>query len=296
VLAVLLCGWETDMGHGGEEPGRLLKVFTRDMGGITHFYVENLVAADVTTTFDLRLQNMKGSTNFPYTTIVAGNQSVEIFTLATIEKESPWDYSYFNSSIIGSTVAEHDDARVYLLPYAPGSSFRVSQGYHGSYSHTGPDDYAIDWKMPVGTPVHAARDGLVVKSKDDEDQHGSDRKFEKCANCILIQHSDGTIGIYAHLKKRGNKVKVGDRVKAGDLIGLSGNTGFTNGPHLHFSVFKAKDGREHMSLPVKFQSTDHGAITLVSGRSYTAGAVEGHQVKLPAPLVKATSENKRLGS
>jgi murein DD-endopeptidase MepM/ murein hydrolase activator NlpD len=266
------------------------------MGGITHFYVRNLVAAEVTTTFDLRLLNMKGSTNFPYTTTVAGNQTVETFTLAPIEKDSPWDYSYINSSIIGSISAEHDDACVYLLPYTPGRSFRVSQGYHGTFSHTGPDEYAIDWKMPVGTPVHAARDGLVVKSKDDEDKGGSDRKFEKSANCILIQHSDGTIGIYAHLMKGGNKVKVGDRVKAGDLIGLSGNTGFTNGPHLHFSVFKSKDGRERLSLPVKFQSTDHGAITLVSGKSYTAVAAEGQPVKPPAPLVKATSENKHLGS
>ena len=124
----------------------------------------------------------------------------------------------------------------------------------------------------------------------------ANRKFQKCANFILIQHSDGTIGIYGHLKKGGNKVKVGDRVKAGDLIGLSGNTGFTNGPHLHFSVFKSKDGRERLSLPVKFQSTEHGAISLVSGESYTAGPVEGQQVKPPAPLVKVKPEKKRLGS
>src|SRR5581483_2370758 len=143
----------------------------------------------------------------------------------------PWSYKFTDSFTLGSATARHDDSYVYSLPYAAGQVFLVSQGYGGSFSHTGPDMYSIDWKMPIGTPVHAARSGEVVKATDDSDIGGPSRKFEKCANCILIRHSDGTIGIYAHLQKGGNRVKVGDRITAGTLIGLSGNTGFTSGPH-----------------------------------------------------------------
>jgi murein DD-endopeptidase MepM/ murein hydrolase activator NlpD len=132
--------------------------------------------------------------------------------------------------------------------------------------------------------VHAAREGVVVQSKDDMNEGGPERKFEKCANCVLVQHPDGTIGIYGHLMQGGNKVKVGDHVKAGDLVALSGNTGFSNGPHLHFSVFKAKDGKERLSLPVKFRSANSGVLTLETGHQYTATPVELLPVDAPPAL------------
>ncbi|MDB6016104.1 MAG: Peptidase [Pedosphaera sp.] len=274
----------------------MLRVTTREEGGVTHFYVQNVEAADVTATFNMHLINLKGSTNFPYTTTFAGNQTVEAFALTPIDHDIPWDYSYDNAFTIGSMSAVHDDTYVYSLPYAPGSVFRVTQGYHGSFSHTGPDEYAIDWKMSVGTTVYAARGGVVVKSKDDSDKGGPDRKYESCANCILIQHSDGTIGIYAHLKKGGNRVKVGDKVSVGDCIGLSGNTGFTSGPHLHFSVFKTRSGKERLSLPVKFKSADDPRMTIVSGRNYKAAPIEVQQVKASAPLGNTVTEKARVGS
>jgi murein DD-endopeptidase MepM/ murein hydrolase activator NlpD len=284
-LAVLLCGFGVNTSRGGTDSGKMVKVFTRDEGGVIHFYVQNLELATVTATFEVRLQNMKGTTHFPCTTVLPGNQTAEVFALAPIKPDVHCDYSYIRSSLIGSADAVHDDSYVYLLPYAPGASFHVSQGYHGAFSHTGPDEYAIDWQMPVGTPIHAAREGLVVESKDDMDQGGPSLKYEKSANCILIQHPDGTIGIYGHLKKDGNKVKVGDRVQAGDFIGLSGNTGYTCGPHLHFAVFKAKNGRERMSLPVKFHSADAAAITLVSGQWYQAALLAPSPIATRAPMM-----------
>ena len=90
------------------------------------------------------------------------------------------------------------------------------------------------------------------------------------ANSILVQHADGTIGVYLHLQKGGNKVKVGDRVKAGEPIGLSGNTGFSSGPHLHFAVFTLKNGAERMTIPVKFRTAESEAVIPVSGHAYMA--------------------------
>jgi murein DD-endopeptidase MepM/ murein hydrolase activator NlpD len=259
------------------ESGTMLKVFTCEENNRTHFYIQNLERASVTATFDMRLFNLQASTNFPYTTALAANQTLEAFSLSPVIPHAPWNFSYVRSSCIGSVDAVPDNDFIYSLPYAPGSSFCVSQGYHGSFSHSGPDEYAIDWQMPIGTPVHAARGGLVVQSKDGDDRGGPKRKFEKYANCILIQHDDGTIGIYGHLKKNGSKVRVGDHVGTGDVIGLSGNTGFSNGPHLHFSVFKTVDGKTRLSLPVKFRSVENRAVTLVSGETYSAPS----EVRLP---------------
>ena len=66
--------------------------------------------------------------------------------------------------------------------------------------------------MPEGTPVHAARDGVVVGTKDDSNRGGSSKKYEWDANFVLIRHSDGTLGHYVHLQKGGVTVKVGDTV------------------------------------------------------------------------------------
>ena len=134
--------------------------------------------------------------------------------------------------------------------------------------------YAIDWKMPEGTFVCAARGGTVVKVKDDSDKGGSSVKYDHYNNYVLIRHDDGTLGHYCHLLKHGGLVKPGQTVQAGDIIARSGNTGFSSGPHLHFCVFRAKDGRERESIPVKFQTAEESAITLATGHSYRAGALK----------------------
>jgi hypothetical protein len=87
-------------------------------------------------------------------------------------------------------------------------------------------------------------------------------------NYVLIQHEDGTVAHYCHLQKGGCLVKPGQKVATGDAIAHSGNTGFSTGPHLHFCVFKTRDGRQRVSVPVKFRTATDQAVTLVSGRSY----------------------------
>lgn len=295
VLTALLCSIGATASPAQSAPSKMLKVFTKDEGGNTHFFVQNMEAADVTATFDMKMTNMKATATFPYTTTFPGNQTVEVFSLSAIEKSAPWDYSYTDSFTIGSHTAVHDDSYIYTLPFAAGTSFKCSQGYHGKFSHCGPDEYAVDFKMPVGTPIHAARGGVVVKVKGDSNVGGADRKFENAANCVLIRHSDGTVGIYAHLMKDGITVKVGDTVKPGELIAHSGNTGFSSGPHLHFSVFKTRSGRERLSLPIKFRSAQEAGLTLAAGETYKAVAPQVQEVKADV-AVRVEGSKKKLGS
>lgn len=269
---------------------KVLNVFTQDEGGARGFYVRNLSTGTVTATFDTKLQNMTASVSFPATVVVPANETVEVFTLTPTSNKLKWHYNYNFACNLGSAAAVPDEKQVYELPYEAGTMHQVVQGHHGKFSHTGENEYAIDWKMPEGTPVCAARDGLVIKSKDDSTQGGADRKYEKLANCIFIQHSDGTVGAYLHLQKDGNKVKVGDRVKAGDVIGRSGNTGFSSGPHLHFAVFTLKNGSERTTLPVKFRTADKEAIIPTSGHAYMAA------LKPSSPVAVADTRATRSGS
>ena len=142
--------------------------------------------------------------------------------------------------------------------------------------------------MPEGTPVLAARSGVVVRTKDDSDQGGSNMKFDAYNNFVLLQHDDGTLGHYCHLQKDSARVIVGQRVNAGEWIARSGNTGFSSGPHLHFCVFKTKNGRERESLPVRFQTADEKSVTLLAGRTYRAKEIATASVRVQNSTVSAS--------
>ncbi len=251
-----------------------VKIFTERDGDATRFYVQNNEFCEVTMTFDMSLVNLKGNTHFPYTATFPAKHKTEAFEIAPIHPGGKWEYSYTNYYKLGSNCAQHDDSYVYQLPYAPGNKFKVTQGYNGKFSHKGSNQYAIDWDMPEGTLVHAARGGIVVRVKDDSDKGGPSLAYDHFNNYVLIRHEDGTLGHYCHLQKGGILVKVGQTVSPGDVIAHSGNTGFSSGPHLHFCVFKTKDGRTRVSIPVRFRTSQEKAITLTSGHSYRAPEIQ----------------------
>lgn len=262
--------------HSCEAPAgeTAVHVKTTHEGGVTHFFVENDEYCEVTMTFEMGLVNMKGNTSFPYTATFAPRQTAEAFEVSPLKPDAKWAYTYTNYYKLGSNCARHDDSYIYQLPYAPGNKFKVTQGYNGRFSHTGSNQYAIDWDMPEGTLVHAARAGVVVRVKDDSDKGGATIDYDRYNNYVLIRHEDGTLGHYCHLQKGGCMVKVGQTVAAGDVIAHSGNTGFSSGPHLHFCVFRTKDGRSRVSIPVKFHTNQEKAITLTSGHAYRAAEVQ----------------------
>jgi murein DD-endopeptidase MepM/ murein hydrolase activator NlpD len=86
-----------------------------------------------------------------------------------------------------------------------------------------------DFAVPVGTAVHAASTGTVVKAGPNGGGDGP-----AYGNAIVIKHADNTYSQYAHLSKI--LVKVGQKVTVDEKIALSGNTGNSSGPHLHFEI------------------------------------------------------------
>ncbi|MEO7445258.1 MAG: M23 family metallopeptidase, partial [Ferruginibacter sp.] len=147
-----------------------------------------------------------------------------------------------------------DSSYVYALPFAKGKSFRVVQGYFSQFSHR--DRAALDFNMKRGTEIYAVRAGIVIRVKEDGERGGLNRKFRKDGNNIVIRHFDGSNAGYWHLQKDGALVSVGDTVKEGQLIALSGQTGYAAFPHLHFLVWKS--GPEGwQQVPTRFK-TSHG--------------------------------------
>ena len=122
------------------------------------------------------------------------------------------------------------------VPFACGRIYTVSQG-HDTGSHLSNDTHAWDFRMPVGTPIVAAKDGVVRMARGDSTQGACDPKMASFSNYVVIDHGDGLETQYLHFSAV--TVAVGERVKQGQLIGFSGNTGWSCGPHLHFKVAKA---------------------------------------------------------
>ena len=164
-------------------------------------------------------------------------------------------------------------AYVYRLPYPTGLTFSVLQGFHGTFSHRGSNEFAIDFDCPVATPVLAARDGMVIAYNAAAQGSGTTPDFldYKRTNFVLVLHDDGTIGEYMHLSPSGIEVKPGQRVARGTRLGLSGNTGFSSTPHLHFQVMTAgEDGATVQSFPFKLAVKPKRVEEPVQGRRYSA--------------------------
>jgi murein DD-endopeptidase MepM/ murein hydrolase activator NlpD len=170
----------------------------------------------------------------------------------------------------GQRDAVHDSNNVYQLPFASGKQFAVVQGFHGNFTHVDNDEFAVDFAMPEGTPVLAARDGVVEVVVDRYDKGGLDPDLRDKVNLILVRQSDGTYAEYVHFRRKGARVKPGQSVKAGDLLGISGNTGYTQGPHLHFAVFRTIDGQRRETFPMRFRSRENPSAEPVEGSTYTA--------------------------
>jgi murein DD-endopeptidase MepM/ murein hydrolase activator NlpD len=161
-------------------------------------------------------------------------------------------------------IINDDTSYVYALPYEEGKTFRLIQGYFSRFTHK--ERAALDFNMKRGTNITAAREGVVVRAKEDGTKGGLKSKYRSHGNNIVIQHPDGSRAGYWHLQHNGALVNVGDTVKKGQIIALSGKTGYAFTPHLHFLVWRSGGG-QWQQVPTRFQ-TSKGIKYLRSWKKY----------------------------
>ena len=246
------------------------KVFTQSKinNNIITVWIVNKQNFDITLKYSPKYTAIKPLSKINFTKSFVAKTKTKIGKFKILKKKFKLSNKY--QWAIGNMYSKHNDNYKYRLPYKIGTTNIVTQGFNGKFSHKGNSLYAVDFGLRIGTKVYAARGGTVVALEKKHKKSGNTRNFSKYANYVTIRHNDGTYGKYNHFKKNGIIVQVGEKVERGELIGFSGNTGFTNGPHLHFVVFKGKDYKSRESLPIKFVGKSGTILEPIKGKRYTA--------------------------
>ncbi len=156
---------------------------------------------------------------------------------------------------------------LFVLPYAVGQSFSCQMSFDDPRSHFGLFEHSVDFSMAIGTPVTAARAGRVVFV---EQRHADDDSTAGHENVVIVAHEDGTYSRYVHLTGGGALVASDAEVGPGEALGLSGNSGSTGSPHLHFDVVRNADQRDVTTIPFAFRNVSPPAVVLQKGTVYTA--------------------------
>lgn len=206
--------------------------------------------------------NVSTDPQLPLRIVVPAGSDREVFRIWPTRKNEAFSYRYSHRYVIGDPDAEHRPVRPYRPPFQTGNAFYISQAFHGTFSHNHPQsEYAIDIALPHGTPVCAARKGVILDIANDFFTGGTDKaEYSERANFIRILHDDGTMALYAHLEVESIIYGIGARVSAGDVIAKSGDTGFSSGPHLHFAIQK-NTGLQLESIPFKISNADGIGVT-----------------------------------
>jgi len=216
-----------------------------------------------------KLQNLKANVALPYTTVIPAKKSKYLLLRLNKIKNASYGFRYSYIFSPGDYRRKPNLKFIYLFPYKHGTKCKLSQGYFGKYSHKGFSDYALDFDMDEGTPIYASRGGIVVDVKQDSNIGGPNESFASYGNYISIFHVDGTFAKYLHLKQNGSAVKIGQKVKQGSLIGYSGNTGWSSGPHLHFQIERPVIG-SLTTIPTSFYFGKKLLKKLIPGHFYYA--------------------------
>jgi len=248
----------------GQNHDDMLTIRTENKQGVVHFYAMNHGFIDLQVELTLFEQDGDSAIQPKSYQIVPAQSRDMLFKKVKIKNNFRYRYQFVTGN--PETVRPNTDY-VYKLPFGNGLEFKVIQGYNGSFSHQ--DKFAIDFAMPEGTAVHAARGGRVIRLKTDSEQGGNDPELANAGNYVTILHNDGTLASYVHLRKGGSVVSPGNRVKEGQIIGYSGNTGFSTEPHLHFEV-KIPVYMNMETIPVKFKTGSNKTENLEVGKTYKA--------------------------
>lgn len=276
LLVLLFCCAGIELANAQQNPDPIRVYHELNSDDSYTFFADNtaIITAFTRVSFP-SLVNLTASVPLPLEIALAAQTTrYELFSLVPGSgRRTSFSLEYF--TVLGnplSLVLDNDYA--YLIPIEHGKKFRVDQAFNGRFSHFGQNQYAVDFTMPEGTPIHAARGGLVIEVKEDSKIGGPGPQFNDYGNFIRIYHSDGTFGNYVHLQFDGALVNVGAEIEAGDLIGLSGNTGRSSGPHLHFDVRVPTVSGTMQSIPLKFLNYDGKIVSPEAGK-YFYGYVPG---------------------
>lgn len=231
-------------------------------GNVVYLVARLTHCTEVSITFSATVTNMVSSTALPQTVEVTGPGDVTLAVFTPLDTTAPSSVTGHFNWEYGRRLTTAPRAAVYQFPFHSGP-YRVLQAAHGTFSHNvgTPDSEAIDWAMPIGTLLYPARAGTVIGYRADSTAGGLDKRLAEDCNYVIIKHDDGTMAEYLHLQKNGVLVQLGARVTTETPLALSGNTGYTTEPHLHFAVFTLGAGSSSSSLPVTFQLS--GGVTYI---------------------------------
>lgn len=247
-----------------EDGGAKVRVFDIKKGNNITIFGSNPLPTPMQVVLQTTHSNMTVSPETPVTAILAPNEENRVILEAKQEKSGHSSFRYSARVFWGDPSRKAARDYAYLLPFEPGLKVRAGRGK----AHVGDKVHAIDFGVPIGTPVCAARSGTVVLVRDDSDKQGTDPSYAKYANVIIIAHEDGTYGSYVHLQKGGALVKPGDKVIAGKVIGRSGHTGYSFNPHLHFEISESVESRPLRAIPILFQIGPDEIGPLKNGSQY----------------------------
>jgi hypothetical protein len=198
----------------------------------------------------------------PVRVVIPANARVEAFRLQALQATGAWSYAYDYRFVPGDPQARHVPEGPYRPPVPPGRRFRLAGTGQGEEAN------AVTILMEPGTPVIAARSGVVVEVRQRPFQRKiGQRAIQGETTSVRLLHSDGTFGVYAHLARDSVALEPGRRVERGRPIGRIGRN-FE--PSALLFMVQRNAGMNLVSVPFQFEGPDGVAVSPQRGMIVSA--------------------------